>query len=148
VFAILLLPQVAAQTPVLINVKAGSVESMQPAQLYADTEYLVTVKVLDQNGNPVSGSTIEFGSASGLMSIEGSSTAKTDNDGIALLRLKFTAGGVLSLYLDGSKIKVLTVYFQSFPSGASVFLLGTYIIIGLALIYAVYEGPYKTLRKA
>jgi hypothetical protein len=120
---------------------------MEPSQLYADTEYLVTVKVHDKDGKPVAGSTVEFRPASGLISIEGSSTATTGSDGNASVRLKFTAGGVLSLYLDGSRVKVLNVYYQSFPAGASSFLLGTCTIIGLALIYAVYEGPYKTLRK-
>ncbi len=142
-----MLPQAMAQTEVAIVIQAGSIQSMQPSQLYMDTDYVLNVKVLDENGNPVEGAVVQFTPASGLVTVTGSSSATTSADGTASLRLKFTAGGVVSLYVDDSRVKSLIIYYPSLPSGASAFILGTYIIIGLALVYAVYEGPYKSLRK-
>ncbi|MEM4522894.1 MAG: hypothetical protein QW738_06770, partial [Nitrososphaeria archaeon] len=78
---------------------------------------------------------------------DGSSTAITDENGVATLNLKFTAGGVVKLYVNGSNVGTLLVYYKSFPVSALSFLICTFIIIGLALIYVVYKGPYKSLRE-
>ena len=146
-FAMLLLTQVAAQTQVTIVIKDGAVQSMDPSQLYMDTDYVVNVKVVDKSGNPVTGSLVEFVPASGLLTIDGTSSAKTGSDGTASLPLKFTSAGVLSLYVGGAKAKTLNVYYSTFPAGAAIFIVGTLVIIGLALAYTVYKGPIKTLRK-
>jgi hypothetical protein len=139
--------QAVSENTVSIVIKAGSLQSMEPSELYSDKEYRIIVKVFDDKGDPVAGSTVEFGTASALITIDGPSKATTDQNGIATLSLKFTAGGVLNLYVDGSKVGTFIVNYKSFPIGASAFLICTFVIIGFALIYAVYKGPYKALRE-
>jgi hypothetical protein len=137
-----------AATSVSITIKAGSIESIEPSQLYSDMDYLISVKVLDENGDPVSGASVEFRTASALIAIENSSKATTDQHGIATLNIRFTAGGVLNLYVDGTKVGTLIINYKSFPSGALAFIICTFVIVGTALSYMIYKGPYKSLRKS
>lgn len=139
--------QVMAESTVSIVIRAGSLESMEPPQLYSDTQYTVIVKVFNENNQPISDSIIEFKTASALINIDGSSIATTDENGVATFNLKFTAGGVVKLYVNGSSVGTLLIYYKNFPTGALSFLTCTFIIIGLALIYVVYKGPYKSLRE-
>lgn len=130
----------------LIIIKAGSLVLMEPSHLYCDTQYTITVRVFDKNDKPMSGSVVEFKAASALASIDGSPVAITDQNGVATFNLKFTGGGVIELYVDGSKAGTLFIYYRSFPTGALVFLVCVFVLAGSGLAYTLYR-VYKSLRE-
>ena len=143
---ILLIPLATAQTSVQIVVKGDSVESMQPSDLYSGTPYAVNVKVMDDKGNPKSGSNFEFRIAGGAVSIDGANSATTGSDGVATLSLTFTAGGIVRLYVDRTRLKTINVLYNSPPTGALAVIAVLFLVLVVAVGYTAYVGPLKWAR--
>jgi hypothetical protein len=143
---ILLIPLATAQTSVRIVVKGDSVESMEPSDLYSATPYAVNVKVMDDKGNPKAGSNFELRTAGGAVSIDGASSATTRSDGVATLSLTFTAGGIVRLYVDGTRLKTINVLYNSPPTGALAVIAVLFLVLVVAVGYTAYVGPLKWAR--
>jgi hypothetical protein len=137
---------VSAQTPVQVVVKGGSVDSMQPSDLYSGTQYAMTVKVLDENGTPKAGSTVAFSIAGGAVTIDGDSSATTGSDGVAKLAFTFTAGGIVKLWVDDSKAATLTILYPSSPAGAMGVIALLFTVLVVSVGYTAYVGPVKWMR--
>ncbi len=143
---LVLIPMVSAQTPVQVVVKGGSVDSMQPSDLYSGTPYALTVKALDDKGNPKAGSTVAFSISGGAVTIDGDSSATTGSDGVAKMSLTFTAGGIVKLWVDDSKVATLTILYPSSPVGAMVVIALLFIVLVVSVGYTAYVGPLKWMR--
>ena len=141
-----MIPMVSAQTPVQVVVKGNSVDSMQPSDLYSSTPYALTVKTLDDKGNPKSGSTVAFSIAGGAVTIDGDSSATTGTDGVAKLSLAFTAGGIVKLWVDDTKVATLTILYPSSPAGAMGVIALIFIVLVVSVAYTAYVGPLKWMR--
>lgn len=121
-------------------------DSMQPSDLYSGTPYALTVKVLDDKGNPKAGSTVAFSIAGGAVTIDGDSSATTSSDGVAKLSLTFTAGGIVKMWVDDTRVNTLTILYLSSPAGAMGVIALLFIVLVVSVGYTAYVGPLKWLR--
>jgi hypothetical protein len=135
-------PTQAAQA-VAIEIKDGSIVSMTPSELLANTDYEIRVKVLDNAGTPIQGAKVSLSVSGGTVEIVGDSSAITGSDGVAILRTTFDEGGIVKLLLDGKTVEQLFVYYSSLPPLVGFLVAVFTILLCGSLAYLVYAGPVK-----
>ena len=143
IFASTMVNYAVAQTQVNIVVKADSLYSMNPTQLYSDTDYVLKVQVLDQNGLAMTGTTVTLAKAGGDIQIVGSSSSTTDSNGLANLSVKFDKGGVVRLLEDDNSVTTITVLYGTVPVVSYAFPVLTLLILGVILAYAGLRRPHE-----
>jgi hypothetical protein len=137
----------AAQV-VTIEIRGGSIVSMVPSELLANTDYEIRVRMLDGGGSPVQGARVGLSVAGGALSIVGDSLATTGTDGVATLRTRFEEGGVVKLLLDDGTVDRLFVFYQSLPPLAGLLIALVLILLCGSLAFLVYAGPIKWYLEA
>jgi len=142
----LILAPAFGQETVVVTVQAGKLQSIIPSELRSDTEYQFSVKVLDDVGKPLQGARIELRKTGGNLAIEGQTSGVTDNQGSVTLRLKFSAGGTVALYIDSRRVTNLIVLYRAPPAN----MIGLVVVVLALLVgilgYALYTGPFKWAR--
>jgi len=140
-------PATAQMQTLQIVVKGGSLDKMDPSEVWSGVQYDAKVTVLDDNGQPVSGATVEFRAVGGAVSIDGDTSATTGNDGTATLSLTFTAGGIVRLFVDGSRVATLNILYSSSPGTALGIIAVLLLVLVVITAYTLYVGPLKWRRE-
>jgi hypothetical protein len=135
-----------AAEEVAITIKGGSI-AQGPAQLYANTDYVLVVTVLDAAGNPRPGVDVSL-SIVGPGAIIGQASATTDQGGVARLQVRFDDVGTLQLFVAGSRVGRILIYYSSVPVQVIGYPLTLVILLLAATLYTAYKGPLSlAMRK-
>lgn len=111
------------------------VHLISPSEMRSGTEYVITIKVLDGTGKPVSGAKIEIRKTGGILDTRGRASGQTDAQGVAKLELAFS---LTNFSLSNKLDRALHV-----ASTEHAVVLA--LLIGI-LAYAMYTGPFKWTR--
>lgn len=116
---------------------------------YAFSKNLIIIRILDPNGKPIKGLTVEVkrypGYTGGGVSFSPTDVLKGTSgaDGSVSLHLTPDKGGVVELYVDGVRVRPpLWIRYQYLPLSTLAFV----IVVGVALFLMVAYLAYRVIR--